>query len=386
MAEKRDYYEVLGVDKNADKKTIKKAYRKLAMKYHPDVNHDADAEEKFKELSEAYGVLSDDEKRQRYDQFGHAGMDGFSQEDIFNNINFEDIFSGFGFGGGSGQGGFGSIFEDLFGFGGSPRANNRGRDIMETIDLTLEEVATGVSKDMDIRHMKSCPHCNGSRAEPGSSVNTCSSCNGTGQVRQVQNTPLGQFSTVSPCPSCKGEGQIIDTPCKECHGRGLTSTTNKISIPIPAGVETGSKLRVAGEGDDGIGGAPSGDLYVTINVLRHDIFERDGQHLHIELPISYVQACLGTEIEVPTIDGKGATVKIPAGTQTGTTFKLRGEGIKHVNWNGKGNLYVKTKVVVPKKLSDKQKEILKEFALESGEEISHVKQGFVDKVKESLNK
>lgn len=386
MADKRDYYDVLGVDKNADKKTIKKAYRKLAMKYHPDVNKDdPNAEEKFKELSEAYGVLSDDEKRQRYDQFGHAGMDGFSQEDIFNNINFEDIFGNFNFGGG--QGGFGSIFEDLFGFGGAPnRRNDRGRDIAHTIDITLEEVANGVSKDLDITHLKSCPHCHGERSEPGTSSKTCTSCNGSGQVRQVQNTPLGQFSTVSPCPQCKGEGKIIETPCTECHGKGLTRTTNKISIPIPAGVETGSRLRVAGEGDDGLNGAPAGDLYITINVLHHDLFERNGQHLYYDLDISYVQACLGSEVEVPTIDGGTATVKIPAGTQTESTFKLRGEGIKHVNWSGKGNLYVKVHVVVPKKLSDKQRDLLKEFADVSGEEISHAKTGFFDKVKESLNK
>lgn len=385
MADKRDYYEVLGVDKNADKKTIKKAYRKLAMKYHPDVNKEPDAEEKFKELSEAYGVLSDDEKRQRYDQFGHAGMEGFSQEDIFNNINFEDIFRGFGFGGSS-QGGFGSIF-DLFGFGGESRGGPaRGRDIGVNIDLTLEEVSTGVSKDVDIRHKKTCPKCNGSKAEPGSNTSTCGTCNGSGQVRQVQNTPLGQFASVSPCPNCNGEGQIIETRCTECHGSGLKATVNKISITIPAGVETGTRLRVAGEGDDGLDGAPAGDLYVTIRVLKHDIFERQGQDLYYDLPISYVQACLGAQVDIPTIDGSTATLKIPAGTQSESTFKLRNEGIKHINWSGKGNLYVTVKVVVPKKLSEKQVEILEEFAEESGEEISHVKQGFFDKVKESLNK
>ncbi|RAP45656.1 MAG: molecular chaperone DnaJ [Methanosphaera sp. rholeuAM6] len=387
MADKRDYYEILGVDRNADKKTIKKAYRKLAMKYHPDVNKDdPDAEEKFKELSEAYGVLSDDDKRQRYDQFGHAGMEGFSQEDIFNNINFEDIFSGFTFGGS--QGGFGSIFEDLFGggFGGAPTNARAGRDLMETMEITLEEVATGVTKDLDIRHQKTCPHCHGSRAEPGSDVKTCSKCNGQGHVRQVQNTPLGRFSTVSACPECNGEGKIIETRCSECNGRGLTTTVNKISIPVPPGVETGSKLRVTGEGDDGVNGAPAGDLYITIKVLPHELFERDGQHLYYELPISYVQACLGSEVEVPTIDGGHATLRIPAGTQSGSKFKLRGEGVRHVNWSGKGNLYVTVHVVVPKKLSDKQKELLKEFASVSGEEISHVKHGFFDKVKESLNK
>ena len=382
MEEKRDYYEVLGVDKGADKKTIKKAYRKLAMKYHPDVNQEPDAEEKFKELSEAYGVLSDDEKRQRYDQFGHAGMDGFSQEDIFNNINFEDIFRGFGFGGQS-SGGFGSIF-DLFGFGGeTSRGNARGADIVKTVDLTLEEVASGISKDMDVTHKKACPHCHGSRAEPGSDVSTCNQCGGSGQVRQVQNTPLGQFATVSPCPQCNGEGEIISQECSECHGTGLTTTTNKISITIPAGVETGTKLRVAGEGDDGINGAPAGDLYVTIRVLKHDIFDRKGQDLYYDLPISYVQACLGDKVEIPTIDGT-AKLTIPPGTQSESTFKLRNEGLKHIRWDGKGNLFVNVKVVVPKKLSTKQKEILEEFAQESGEEISQVKQGFFDKVKESL--
>lgn len=378
MADKRDYYEVLGVDKNADKKTIKKAYRKLAMKYHPDVNHEEGAEEKFKELSEAYGVLSDDEKRKRYDQFGHAGMDGFSQEDIFNNINFEDIFNGFGFGGGS-QGGFGSIF-DLFGFGGeSSGPSGRGQDISQIVELTLEEVASGVSKDLDVRHKKKCPQCNGTRAEPGSSVKTCPQCNGAGQVKQVQNTPLGQFATVSKCPQCNGEGQHVEKPCTECHGSGLKTTTNKISINIPAGVETGTKLRVSGEGDDGIRGAPSGDLYVTIKVLKHDLFRREGQDLFYDLPISYVQACLGDSVDVPTIDGE-ASLNIPAGTQSGSTFKLRGEGIKSLNWSGKGNLYVKVQVVVPKKLSAKQKEVLKEFADVSGEEISHVKKGLLDKI------
>lgn len=378
MADKRDYYEVLGVDKNADKKTIKKAYRKLAMKYHPDVNHEEGAEEKFKELSEAYGVLSDDEKRKRYDQFGHAGMDGFSQEDIFNNINFEDIFNGFGFGGGS-QGGFGSIF-DLFGFGGeSSGPSGRGQDISQIVELTLEEVASGVSKDLDVRHKKKCPKCNGTRAEPGSSVKTCPQCNGAGQVKQVQNTPLGQFATVSKCPQCNGEGQHVEKPCTECHGSGLKTTTNKISINIPAGVETGTKLRVSGEGDDGIRDAPSGDLYVTIKVLKHDLFRREGQDLFYDLPISYVQACLGDSVDVPTIDGE-ASLNIPAGTQSGSTFKLRGEGIKSLNWSGKGNLYVKVQVVVPKKLSAKQKEVLKEFADVSGEEISHVKKGLLDKI------
>ena len=384
MADKKDYYEVLGVDRDADQKTIKKAYRKLAMKYHPDVNDgDEDAEEKFKEVSEAYGVLSDESKRQRYDQFGHAGMDGYSQEDIFNNINFEDIFGGFG----GSSGGFGSIF-DLFGFGGgsSGQRVERGSDLVQTLNITLEEVATGTSKEISVTHRKLCPTCNGSKAEPNSAVNTCSQCNGSGQVRQVQNTPLGQFATVSECPTCHGEGKVIENKCHDCLGSGLKKITEKITINIPAGVETGTKLRVTGEGDDSVNGGVSGDLYVTINVLKHDLFTRNGQDLYYELPISYVQACLGDQVEVPTIDGKNAKLTIPAGTQTETSFKLRNEGLKHVKWSGVGNLYVKVHVVVPKQLSEKQKDILKDFAHESGDEISEVRQGFFDKVKETLNK
>lgn len=385
MAEKRDYYEVLGVDRNADQKTIKKAYRKLAMKYHPDVNkEDPDAEEKFKEISEAYGVLSDESKKQQYDQFGHAGMGGFSQEDIFSNINFEDIFSGFG-----GSSGFGSIF-DLFGFGGghnSPRNGPiPGNDIGQKLNLTLEEVSTGVSKEISVTHRKVCPTCNGTRAAPGSKVSTCSNCNGSGQVRQVQNTPLGQFATVSECPVCHGEGEVIEEKCHTCHGTGLTKVTEKLTIDVPAGVETGTRLRVGGEGDDSPNGGPSGNLYVTINVLKNDLFTREGQDLYYELPISYVQACLGDEVEVPTIDGKKERLTIPPGTQTETTFKIRNKGLKHVKWSGVGNMYVKVHMVTPKTLSSKQTEILKEFAKESGEEIVEVKQGFFDKVKETLNK
>ncbi|MCD7781915.1 MAG: molecular chaperone DnaJ [Methanosphaera sp.] len=383
MADKRDYYEVLGVDRDADQKTIKKAYRKLAKQYHPDVNKEEGAADKFKELSEAYGVLSDEDKRRRYDQYGFEGMNGYTQEDIFNNINFEDIFSDFGFG----SSGFGSIF-DLFGGGGYGSGGSRvqrGADLQRTVDLTLEEVATGTSKDVTVRHKRKCPRCNGSRAEPNSSTKTCSNCNGSGQVKQVQNTPLGQFATVSECPQCRGEGEIIDRPCTECGGSGLKSTENKLSINIPAGVETGTKLRVTGEGDDGIKGAPAGDLYVSVRVLKHDKFRREGQNLHYDLPISYVQASLGDKVDIPTIDGKTITLTIPAGTQSENVFKVKNEGIKSINWNGKGNLYVKVHVVVPKKLSEKQKEILKEFADVSGEEINTVKKGFFDKIKDNLN-
>lgn len=387
MAEKRDYYEVLGVEKGADKKDIKKAYRKLAMKYHPDVSEDSAAGEKFKEISEAYAVLSDSEKRQTYDQYGHAGMNGFSQEDIFNNVNFDDIFRGFGFGssqGGSrGGGGFESIF-DLFGFGGSHRNGpSQGEDVYYEMNITLEEAALGLEKDIEVPHKKICPHCQGSKAEPGTETRTCPECGGSGQVRQVSNTPLGQFATVRPCRTCRGEGKIIDTPCKECHGKGIVRHKSTIHIKIPPGVEDGSRLRVPGEGDVGKRGGPPGDLYVMIGVKKHQLFQREGSDLIYTMPISFVQASLGDTVEAPTLTG-AVDLKIPSGTQTGTSFRIRGEGMPHLRWNGKGNLYVKVKIITPKKLNPKQKELLTEFAEISGEEIYSEDKGFFDKVKDVI--
>ncbi|MEG3224388.1 MAG: molecular chaperone DnaJ [Methanobacteriales archaeon Met13] len=385
MADKRDYYEVLGVDREANKKEIKKAYRKLAMEYHPDVSKDPEAGEKFKEISEAYAVLSDEEKRGTYNQYGHAGMEGFSQEDIFNNINFEDIFRGFGFGGRSGGGGgFETIF-DLFGFGGGRRGGpQRGGDVVYDLKITLEEAATGIERDIEVPHKQVCGHCHGSRAEPGTESRTCDTCGGRGQVRQVQNTPLGQFATVRPCHACHGEGTIINSPCKECHGKGIVKQKSNINIKIPPGVENGSRLRVPGEGDVGNHGGPAGDLYVMISVKHHQLFQRDGANLYYVKPISFVQATLGDKVEVPTLDG-AMDLKIPAGTQTGTSFRIKGEGMPHLRWNGKGNLYVKVKVVTPKKLSPKQKELLEEFADISGDEIYHEDRGFFDKVKDAIS-
>ena len=388
MAEKRDYYEVLGVEKGATKKDIKKAYRKLAMEYHPDVSEDPEAGEKFKEISEAYAVLSDEEKKNTYDQYGHAGMGGFSQEDIFNNINFEDIFRGFGFGGsrggGGGSSGFESIF-DLFGFGGSRRNGpQQGDDVLYEMKITLEDAAHGLEEDIEIPHKKTCPHCNGSKAEPGTDSRTCDVCGGSGQVRQVQNTPLGQFATIRPCSACRGEGKIIDSPCHECHGKGIVRQKSTIHINIPAGVEDGSRLRVPGEGDVGKRGGPPGDLYVHIRVKQHKYFQREGANLHYEKPISFVQATLGDKVDVPTIDGE-VELKVPAGTQTGTSFRIKGQGMPHLRWNGKGNLYVKVKVVTPKKLSTRQKELLEEFAEISGKEIYQEEKGFFDKVKDAIN-
>jgi len=383
MPEKRDYYDVLGVEKGADKKEIKKAYRKLAMKYHPDVSDDEDSTEKFKEISEAYAILSDEEKRQTYDQFGHAGMDGFSNEDIFRNVNFDDIFSGFG----GGSGGFGeSIFDMFFGGGGgrSRRGPQRGSDIYAEIDISLEQAATGIEEDITIGRDVECSVCHGSKSEPGSTPETCQTCGGTGQVQQVTNTILGQMMNVRPCPDCGGEGKIITNPCKACNGKGKVKESNVINIKIPAGVESGSRLRVANEGNVGEQHGGYGDLIVLINVKPHPLFERSGSNLYYEQQISFPQASLGDTIDIPTIDGE-VELKIPPGTQSGSTFRLRGQGMPILRRSGKGNLYVTANVVVPQKLNEKQKELLQEFAEISGEEIHTYEKGFFDKVRDAIN-
>ncbi|GAB6055350.1 molecular chaperone DnaJ [Methanobacterium alkalithermotolerans] len=377
MVEKRDYYEVLGVDKGSDKKEIKKAYRKLAMKYHPDVSDDAEAADKFKEISEAYAVLSDEEKRSTYDQFGHSGMNGFSQEDIFNNINFDDIFRGFGFD-------VGNIF-DIFGFGGGHRQGpQRGRDVYYDMEIALEDAAAGLETDIQVPHTKTCPVCDGSRAEPGTGTRQCENCGGSGQVRQINNTFLGQMVNIRPCPTCQGEGNIVEEPCKNCHGQGIVKQTSSIHIKIPPGVETGSRLRVPGEGEVGPHNGPPGDLYVMITVKDHKLFQREGANLYYEKQISFVQAALGDNVEIPTLE-RPVDFKIPSGTQSGTTFRLKGQGMPHLRWSGKGNLYVKVKVVTPRKLNPKQKELLQEFADISGDEIKSDDKGFFDKVKDAIS-
>ncbi len=378
MVEKRDYYDVLGVEKGTDKKEIKKAYRKLAMKHHPDVSDDPESAEKFKEISEAYAVLSDEEKRNTYDQFGHAGMGGYSNEDIVRNVNFDDIFKGFGFD-------FGDIF-DMFGFGGGRRRSRaeQGADVYYDLSITLEDAAFGLEKDIDVSHKKTCPTCEGSKAEPGTDTHQCSQCGGTGQVQQINRTPFGQFVNIASCPQCRGEGVIIDTPCHECHGKGIVREKSTIHIKVPPGVEDGSRLRVPGEGDVGKRRGPPGDLYVLISVKPHNLFERHGSDLVYEMPISFVQASLGDEIDVPTLGEEIVSLKIPHGTQPGTSFRIKGKGMPHLRWSGNGNLYVKAKVIVPKKLNPKQKELLKEFADISGKEIYVEDKGFFDKVKDAI--
>ena len=380
MADKRDYYEVLGVDKTADEKEIKKAYRKLAMKYHPDVSEEEGSEEKFKEISEAYAVLSDDEKRQRYDQFGHAGMDGYTAEDFYQNVNFDDIFQGFD---------IGNIF-DLFGFGGGSRSRGRtgpqrGSDIYTDVHITLKEAFHGCEKEIKVTRSELCPTCNGSKSKPGHDPETCPTCKGTGQIKEVSNTFLGQMVNVRPCRQCGGTGKIITEPCDKCHGKGSVRKTKTIKLEIPEGVDEGNHLRVSGEGNCGEAPGLEGDLIVSVHIKRNKLFERQGDHLYYEQQISFPQAALGDVISIPTIEGKEVEFKVTPGTQSGTVFKLKGQGMNSVRHQARGNLYVTVTVVVPKKLNSKQKKLLNEFAEISGEEIKHVEKGLKDKFKDVFN-
>jgi len=375
---KRDYYEVLGVSRDATEDEIKKAFRKLARKYHPDVNKDdKDAAEKFKEINEAYEVLKDPEKRARYDQFGHAGV-GQGGFDAGN-------FGGFG-----NFGDFGSdIFEDIFdifggGFGRSRRKGPiRGADLRYDLEITLEEAAFGVEKEIEIFRMESCKRCNGTGAKPGTSPKTCPTCGGTGQVRKVQNLGPMQFTNVTTCGNCGGRGHIVEEPCPKCHGRGQSKVGRKLKIKIPAGVDTGSQLRMSGEGEPGELGGPPGDLYVIIRVKPHKLFVRQGDDLIYEAPISFVQAALGDEIEIPTLEEK-VKLRIPEGTQPGTRFRLRAKGIPHIKGYGRGDILVRVEVVIPKSLNEKQRELLVKFAKISGEDVKPTSKGLFRKMKDAF--
>ena len=362
MATKRDYYDILGVSRSATKDQIKDAYRTLAMKYHPDKNKDAGAEDRFKELSEAYAVLSDDAKRQTYDQYGHSGFDQrYSQEDIFRNANFEDLFREFGFSFG-GRGG--SPFDDLFssaffGNSGGRRRSGRGADLRYDLHITLEEAAAGLETEISYKHNKRCEHCKGSGAEPGSRISTCGKCGGHGQVQSVKRLGgFGSFTSVTTCPACAGNGSRPEKECTECRGSGSQITNEKISVDIPAGVDTGSQLRLAGLGERGP--SSSGDLYVFINVKEHPLFRREDDDIYLDTPISFSQAALGAEIEVPTLSGK-AKLKIPAGTQTHTFLRMKGEGMPSVHGRGKGDQIVHVVVRTPTNLSEKQKQLLSDL-------------------------
>lgn len=372
---KRDYYEVLGVSKEATEADIKKAYRKLARQYHPDVNpENKEAEVKFKEATEAYDVLMDKEKRANYDQFGHAGAEAGG-------------FGGYG-GAGADFGGFGDIFDMFFGGGGGGRRNGprQGSDLRYDLQISFEEAAFGLETDIELPKMEECTTCHGSGAKAGTSATTCSACGGSGQIQYKQSTPFGQFVQSRACDKCHGEGKIIKEPCATCHGKGQVRKMRKINIKIPAGVDTGSKIRVTGQGEPGVKGGPPGDLYVVLRVKPHKQFVREGNDVYCEQEISFVQATLGDEIEVATLDGK-VKLRIPPGTQTGTFFRMKAKGIPSLRGHGRGDHHVKILAKTPTKLSDKQKDLLRQFAEESGENIIEQpdeNKGFFEKVKDAL--
>ncbi|BDY03832.1 MULTISPECIES: molecular chaperone DnaJ [unclassified Ferrimonas] len=367
---KRDFYEVLGVARDASERDIKKAYKRLAMKFHPDRNPgDAKAEESFKEVKEAYEILTDSEKRAAYDQFGHAGV---------------DPNRGGGFGGGAG-GDFGDIFGDVFGdiFGGGRRGGRagpaRGNDLRYNMELTLEEAVKGITKEIRIPVLATCDSCNGSGAKSGSSAQTCGTCHGQGQVQMRQ----GFFAVNQTCPTCRGKGKVIKDPCGKCHGQGRVEKTKTLSVKIPAGVDTGDRIRLSGEGEAGEVGAPAGDLYVQVHVKDHPIFERDGNNLYCEVPISFATAAVGGDIEVPTLDGR-VSLKVAAETQTGRMFRLRGKGVKSVRSHAVGDLICKVIIETPVNLTERQKELLRELEQTmsgSSKKHSPKAEGFFDGVK-----
>ncbi len=379
MANKRDFYDILGVARNASDDEIKKSYRKLAMKYHPDRNPDSkEAEDKFKEAKEAYEMLSDPQKRAAYDQYGHAGVDP----------NMGGMGGGQGFGGFSDA--FGDIFGDIFGGGaagarggrGGPQVY-RGADLRYSMEITLEEAAHGHETQIRVPSWSNCEHCGGEGAEPGTKVETCGTCHGAGQVRVSQ----GFFSMQQTCPRCNGSGKHIPKPCKKCHGAGKTKSQKTLEVKIPAGIDDGMRIRSAGNGEPGVNGGPSGDLYVEVHIKEHPVFERDGDDLHCQMPISFIDAALGGEIQVPTLSGK-ASFDVPEGTQSGKTFRLRSKGIKSLRTSLPGDLYIHVQVETPVKLNQEQKDILRQLdeSLKSGGSKHNPQQkGWVDRVKDFFN-
>ena len=369
MAEKRDYYEVLGVAKDASAEEIKKAYRKITKENHPDLHPgDKACEERFKEANEAYEVLSDEEKRKKYDQFGHAAFDpnaGFNGGGFGGFGGFEDIFGG-GFGGG-----FGDIFSSFFGGGGAARANpnapRRGDNVRAQVNISFEEAAFGCEKEITTQRIEQCPDCKGSGCAPGTTAEVCPDCKGSGQVRTTQRTPFGMAQTMGVCSKCRGTGKIIHQPCKTCRGLGNIRRQHKMTVKIPAGIDDGQSISRAGYGNAGVNGGPAGDLLISVIVRPHAIFEREGTNIYMEQEISFTQAALGAELELPTLDGK-VKYTIPEGTQPGTTFRLRGKGVPYLRSPGtRGDQFVTVKVGVPKGLNANQKELLRQYAASMGE-------------------
>lgn len=380
MADKRDYYEVLNLSKGASTDEIKKAYKKLAKKYHPDINKEEGAVEKFTEVQEAYEVLSDDQKRAQYDQFGHAafqggpgGGGGYTNADF----DFGDIFGG----------GFGDIFGDIFGggsAGGRARSQGpqRGADLQTQITITFEESVTGVDKNLKITREEKCSKCHGHGSERPEDIETCPECHGAGVVRVAQNTPFGRMMSEQICPTCHGEGKIFKSRCSKCNGNGITVETRTIKVAIPAGINDGQTVRLNGQGNAGKKGGPAGDLYVIVKVSEHDFFRREGKDIYCTMPITFMQASLGAQVEVPTLTGK-VKLTIPAGTQTDKEFRMRGKGMKSVRGGAQGDQYVKVRVLVPKKLNRKQKDLIEELQKELT--IDDHKDSLFTKIKDKFN-
>ena len=373
--EKRDYYEVLGIGRDADKNTLKKAFRKLAQQYHPDVNKTPEAELQFKEINEAYQVLSDDQKRAAYDRFGHAGVQGAG--------GFNSDFAG-------GFSDLGSIFEELFsGMGGgfstggnrSRRQPRRGADLRVDIKLTFEEAVFGVDKELEVPRLENCDHCGGTGAEPPTTAVTCSTCNGAGEIQRRQQSPLfGTVITATPCTTCGGTGEVIASPCTKCHGQKRIQVKRTLNVKIPAGVDEGTRIRLVGEGEAGQLGGPPGNLYVVISVQSHQIFVRDQFDIHLELPVNVAQAALGATVKIPTIDGEVEMLEIPAGTQTGRTFRKRSMGIPHLQRSGRGDMVITVRVATPTNLTAEQKELFRALAKTFGDETPGQQKGFFDRL------
>src|SRR5512133_633675 len=374
MTTNRDYYEILGVQRTASPDEIKQSFRKLARQFHPDVNSEADAEEKFKELNEAYSVLSDTDKRARYDRFGRAGLGDMGGAQDYS-VHFEDIF------------------EELFGFGmgGSSRgsasrrnAPRRGRDLQMALNLTFEEAIFGVEKDVEFERDETCSTCRGNGAEPGSSVKQCANCGGRGEVRQVRQTFIIQMVETVPCPVCQGRGQIIEKVCHTCSGRGLERKKIKKKVSIPAGVDNGMQIRLPGEGQPGSNGGPNGNLFIAVDVKPHEYFKRKGEDIILDLDINIAQAVLGADIPVPTVEGKDETLTIPAGTQPGKVFNMRGKGVPRIRQAGRGDQRVIVNVDIPTKLTSEQRELFEKLALTLGTAPKPQQKGFLDWLNETL--
>jgi molecular chaperone DnaJ len=369
VATKRDYYEVLGVPRSASDEEIKRAFRARARQYHPDVNKDPEAEARFKEINEAYEVLSDAQKRAAYDRFGHAGVSGAAG-------SYQTYTTGFE--------GFADIFEQFFGTGGryAYRGPQRGADLRYDLDISFEEAVFGTEKELEIPTWQVCTRCGGSGAAPDAAQRICPVCRGAGEIRRVQQSLFGQFVNVILCEHCQGEGRIAGSPCQRCGGQGRERITKTVTVKIPAGVDSGQQIRLSGEGEVGPKGGPAGDLYVVLNVAEHPYFKREGSDIYYELPLNVAQATLGVEVIVPTLDGT-SELRIPPGTQPGHTFRLRGKGVPFLRSSGRGDMYVVTRVVVPSKLTPHQRALFEELA-ESLEREPQTDRGFFDKLKEAL--